>query len=367
MQRKPINSYPNQLLHFFNIITFNEKYNIRGSSSKHGILYPVDFDLNMNIYDNNDTPKAIKHITKMFKSLFLKIKSNPDIFFKDFKIGIDEELYFENYENLSMYNNYLKRIFDKNLITRSEYNTLKKLENAEEIKDAVKNLYKLRWLPDEIIKGYKVLSNNRKKHLINSILDKHTIIKLDIVVRTNYGEFEDISNIYRLKLNMTKDENIKSSLDEVVEDFQREADEFYKEKKYFKYLKRLYSIASVERDYHSQKLLLNVLNSDLGLLYKVISTLQLYVELLSMDIKIDLHEIAFGIQNQKYALSFIAHIPLYAKIYDDLDDVCNLNKSKSMINKLNKIDGLLNEILEKSSIEWIKTNLTKKTDKAGTQ
>ncbi len=89
------------------------------------------------------------------------------------------------------------------------------------------------------------------------IINKKNIqlVKLDIILFTN-NIFKEVSVIYDFGDKKTKNEIIES----IVEDISN----LKKENKYFKIIKRLFSIAKIQQDFNSLSILMNILNSELG-------------------------------------------------------------------------------------------------------
>jgi hypothetical protein len=88
INKKQINQNSNDLLKIFNILSLTDKYNIVGSYNIDGVYFPSDIDLNEKIHIKNE--KNILIILKKFNKLFLEIKNNKNLFFTDFKNGIDD-------------------------------------------------------------------------------------------------------------------------------------------------------------------------------------------------------------------------------------------------------------------------------------
>ena len=89
IHKKELNENSNDLLKIFDMISISKKYNIVGSYSIQGVFFPSDIDLNEIIIIKNKN--EISKIIKKLKNIILKIKNNKNIFFTDFKIGIDHK------------------------------------------------------------------------------------------------------------------------------------------------------------------------------------------------------------------------------------------------------------------------------------
>jgi hypothetical protein len=99
-------------------------------------------------------------------------------------------------------------------------------------------------------------------------------IKLDIIARIN-NIFTEISIIY--KFPNTKKEKI-----DFIENLKDDIQELKKEKKYYKILKRFFSIFKNTKNYKMLKLLSEFFNSDSGAKYQTISNLEAIKNVLSI-------------------------------------------------------------------------------------
>ena len=61
----------------------------------------------------------MNEIVKKFQNKFKMIKENPKIFLIDFKCGIDELMFFDKFNDLKLYHDYLKKIYSEQLITKN--------------------------------------------------------------------------------------------------------------------------------------------------------------------------------------------------------------------------------------------------------
>jgi hypothetical protein len=94
------------------------------------------------------------------------------------------------------------------------------------------------------------------------------ITKLDVIGLVQKTRFTDFSVIYEFKW---KSEVLNPEPIEVESSLEESVAEFLAEGNYFKVLKRLFAIAKYKDDTKAADLLTNVLNSDLGRLYHIVS------------------------------------------------------------------------------------------------
>jgi len=90
-------------------------------------------------------------------------------------------------------------------------------------------------------------------------------VKIDLVARIN-GRFKEVSSIY--------DFGEKSNEHEYVASLKKDIDEYAREKKYYKVLKRMFNLYRVEGDTKSLLKLSHFFNSDIGRLYQDTANLE---------------------------------------------------------------------------------------------
>jgi hypothetical protein len=273
-----------------------KKYNIVGSYNVDGVYFPSDIDLNEKIRIKNEN--NISQILKKLKTLFLEIKNNNNIFFIDFKNGIDD---------------------------RGE---------------------SLHWTLDEILDTKKKYDKNKTKFFDDALLEG--TVKLDIIYRLNYGDFIEISMIYM----------INSEKVNIIHELKNDIEEYLHNGRKFKALKRCFSLYSIENNQSKLYTLIKLFNSDLGLINKVISEITIYIQLLELyPSEVPLEEIFFSIQNGiKYFLSCIFRIKIKNIIFRKLDIICTFSNVNKTINELEKVNEYFKKMLEEQTKVWIGFN-----------
>jgi len=290
INKKSLISYPNYLKDVFNEISFDKDYNIIGTSSIRGMLYAADYDLNMQLFEKD----AITHINNLFHKLFLNISKNPDIYFMDFKLG------------------------------------------------------GFHWTLSEVLKGSK-----NKLSFKDGLQDDKNRIKLDIIARLNYAEFSEISMIYTIDFEKkTIDEHHESVKNKLSDDLNDEISEYVKDGDYYKALKRLFTYFKINKDESQSKLLFNLFNSSLGILYKTKSNVEILLKL-SDKYHMNLNELKHSLQSQKDYLNNIV-LDLYTKhLFEQIDEICLLKAERAFNKKLKILYDEINKLLQKQTIKWI--------------
>lgn len=302
--KQNINNFPQELQKVFHFMNISTSINLIGSSNYKNFLYIGDYDLN-DYYKTSDTKNILNKIYENFRDKFIDAKKNPDMFITDFKCGEDD-----THEPL-------------------------------------------RWNYKDIMKGYKIVDNT-KYQFTDCVMHKSTM-KLDMIYLYN-GIATEISDNYFLQIK-TETNYIKEDKKETMNKLVESYNEKIQEKNYFKALKRLFNIEQLEG--HKSEKLIDLFNSDLGLLYNVISELKTIILLLEQTFKpIKLDIVKNNLQYVKYKGSKVIQLDT-DDICSTIDKICKSNSKKYMINSLNK---LCNELIKKLN-DKVKPYLKKIDDK----
>ena len=327
---KPKISFSDPIKNIFSLISFNGNYSISGTGNLSSILYPSDVDLIEKVIKHGTLHKALEEITKQFQEKFKLIKKNDNIYLIDFKCGIDEDLFFDKYDNIDLYNEYLERVYKNHLISKLQYSKMKKLKTSEEIKNETRNLYILRWSIDEVVQSYKIVSNNRKLYLIDNIMD-NTVIKLDIIAHLNYALFIDISEIYVFKVGDKY--NFEFTKKKIFQNVKQDGIIYMKNGNLYKAMKRIFSLYKLEKNEKQLKILVSLFNSNIGLISKVKSDLEIYNVVLEKVKEVTVEEIKFGLQQSKAMLGNVYQFDIANHLFSEIDGINKTNDKKVMIKK----------------------------------
>jgi len=194
------------------------EYEIIGSYADKNINRDVVSDIDTQDIEifNNDDITTYNKILEHFRDIFKKYKDDKRVVITDFKCGVD---------------------------------------NAN---------VPIRWKYNDIMRGYTYLDNNKKAYFIDQ-LQKHSIIKIDILAFVNDKYMEITQNYYFrfLKGNKTKTSFTIPNIKEILISLKKDVIKYRNEKKrYYKSLKRLNSWYKLQNKVNDK--LLSVINSDYG-------------------------------------------------------------------------------------------------------
>ena len=291
INKKKLNQHSNKLIDLFNILSITNKYNIVGSFNTEGSFFFSDIDLNESIKIKSD--QDIVKIVKNLKSLFQQIEKNDNIFFTDFKIGVD---------------------------------------------DSGESLH---WTFDEIKHGEKL-----NKSFADCLLEG--TVKLDIIYRLNFSDFVEVSMLYMInpqKINLVND------LKNDIKEYLTNGRSFKALKRWFSYYSiknnhnKLYTLLKL---FNSDIGLINKVISEISI---YIQLLEMYPQRVPLD------EIQFAMQNIiKYYLGCIFRFKVKNTIFKKIDSICNLKSVSRVIVSLEKLNDYFKKLLEDQTKVWLKYN-----------
>ena len=237
------------------------KIKLVGSQQRRGLLYVSDTDILTQLQSRPEL------LAKYFKEVILDVPKKQ-YFFMDFKCGLDKRLVY-NFDEDSLAE-YLKNPLIPDVYKKKVLDA----KGEDQVK-LIRDLFILRWKPDDIIAGFIKLIDGTEYKMEDALLDD-TIIKLDIIIPVG-DRFAEISEMYIYKQHGG---NVVKSLAQDIE--------MYRHANSMKSLKRLYSIIELT-DKTDKRLpkLQDFFNSEYGLLNKSANDLAILLLLT------DKHAIAF--------------------------------------------------------------------------
>lgn len=266
--------------------------------------YPSDIDINQTIKIRNNNFKVI---ADNLRNIAMRIMREKNVYFSDLKLGID-----------SRYPNN-------------------------------KDKFIVRWSINDLINGYKMLPDN-KVLTIEDALKMQSVIKLDIIGFTD-NRFIEASTFFLLE-KIDNDGNITyvnvpaDFFDKYIEALKGEVLKYTSEPniKYFKAVKRMWSLARINKDMKTLKKLEPMINSNLSLLGQINADLETLVLLIEKtqnlpNNKKPYKEIDLTLNSIGKRISTITDI--------DIDDSFVINKLEKARKLINNYDhGIINELEE---------------------
>jgi hypothetical protein len=264
------------LIHKFSI---TGKCKLIGSTQYRGQLFTSDYDIATTLKGRAGT--LAHHFKKVIESIPTK-----SYYFMDFKAGLDERLVFD---------------FEKDTLETWLKDPLIPEAKRKEIRDAkgearvklIRDVFILRWTPEDITRGYVLLCDGTKYPLEDALQDD-TIIKLDVVIPVGNG-FAEVSENYHYR---QQTDNLESVVKQLADDLEK-----YRWTHSMKSLKRLYSILELTNPKDARlPVLTQFFNSEAGLINKVTRDLELLL-LLTEKHAIPFRKIQANVQMLKERLA----------------------------------------------------------------
>lgn len=314
-QVKPRSSYPKDILKNIKLITLQahpDVTQIMGSSLYRDALYPADIDVFEHITKRSKNEairffvksiqRIVKNVTKLKEHYFLEVKAGIDPRF-DLSIGKVVNNVYHQDPNLQLT---IEKYANEGLFDKKEANELIEILKEktsdqivyETIKSRLRQHYIIRWNKNEIAKNKKVLPLGQTITLNQAVDNRESMVNIELLVVIN-GRLVDMSNFYVLGYIYKGKQYVINVSQEIIDNFKtyflnilkRSMDSLIHSKLEYnplKYCKRIYSYCKYVRDEKTAKLVLPLINGDLGRMYQVKSEINAIIKLMDSKYKYEL-------------------------------------------------------------------------------
>lgn len=344
-------------------LTDGKNLNIVGSMSLRSQIYAGDYDAYEIVNTHGDKSSAVESLVRKFKSAIRELQELPYTYIGDIKSGSVEawKVITEPY-NYNDSQKKLKQLRADNVISKDEYYDAKKhirpslsrLEKLEAL-NAVR-FHIIRWTPEEVLKGHKVLRDGRK-FTLEDAFQTPTITKLDVVSWVQNSRFTDFSVIYEFRHN---GDVLNPGMKDIEQSIRENIYMLKQNGNYFKMAKRMFALAKYKGYTRELRVLSEMFNGDLGRLYHVygdIGTLESMIESLN---SLPYSKIEFEIDQFKARLSNVG-LPDYLKDEDTIlslvEKVIHLRKEtytkERLLELLKKLKEELYTLLTNNAKEYL--------------
>jgi uncharacterized protein YqgQ len=327
-----------------------EYFKINGSAGIASQAFYGDYDLyetvDETIFKKNITYDTfINKVANKLKDIIKTLLKTTLVYIGDIKSGEVPEWNVKNIDEL-------KELYKNKLISKKEFlNALKEIKCLSCSQS--RRFGVIRWKPEEILKGYKILRDGTKYTLEDGISSKKGMTKIDIVAYV-HNKFTEFSVIYNFKY---KGKNISDYDYNIINLISESSMISYLEGKYFKVIKRLFSIARIKDSKKHLELLNGILNSDLGRLYNVIGDISTLLYLFENESNIPKKRIENEIQEFRSRLANIYTLTKWFKFEDyvlkEIYKIQFLKTNDDLYNSLTKINDILILILNYHTLEQL--------------
>jgi len=218
-------------------------------------------------------------------------------------------------------------------------------------KDSIK-FNVVRWSVAEVLEGEKRLKDG-KIFTLQDGFSSHGITKVDVVAWVQNNRYTEFAMIYFASNNGKALNPVKFD----YEDSLKESILYYaSEGMYFKVLKRQFSLAKFKDDKKQMEKLTEVLNSDLGRLYHIVSDIRTLEFLLEEQSKLRMSDIKFEIDQFKGRMANIYALDPFLKkefvFLGYINSALKTSSSKQLLGILKSMDKVMSDILGKASQKY---------------
>ena len=297
------------------------RWKLIGSNSLRSTQYGVDYDVETHLSRN---PAA------SLQQAYHQAKLNPDLYVIELKCGIDPRLFYDGDFSRASLETYL----ENPLIPEGARNEILAVSEKDEEKRVylVRDLFILRWLPEDVAEGRIALIDGSYRTLHDCLMDK-TVAKVDLIMKVGV-QFAEISENYYIRADADKNYDDELSKSDKEKSLQEDI-HYYAKTDRFKALKRLFSLYQMEGGHEKQlERLIEFFNGQVGFLYKIKNELRILQTLLENTFR-EVHwdDVRNNLQFIKEQLSQIYEVPLGDDLFQRLDD-CTPETAHSVISTL---------------------------------
>jgi len=329
-----------------------------------------DIDL-LQYVDYKDEETTINTFNEILKKIVRSLDKNH--IYSEFKAGIDPnylievgELINSNFQVNKDLNEILYTKWKNKLFTDLEYwsmiaalkyvatepdNKEIQCDGFDFVYSLVRNKRILRWSAEEILKGYKIISDNRKYSLYEAIQDD-TICKIDLIVYIN-NRFMEITNLILLTYTETDEYghekhipiNISEAAIHNAQALKLDIEKLYYSDKFYspmKACKRMYGFMRATKGHYEYLVhnLAPVLTSNASALYQMKSEIEAILIVLDKKYnKINLDRSKYHLQDIKSRLNYILEMKdiTVIDLSHKIDKITALNNKQQIIEQLEEL------------------------------
>lgn len=387
LAKKPIESYPDYVKNEMKFISFYTKdlpisY---GSYLYRFQRYASDIDL-LQYVDYVDEETTIKTFIKILKKIINSL--DKDHIYSEFKAGLDSNYVIDiGIMREGIYTpafNLLGVLYEKTkdgLFTRDEYDKMRYMieisqidtndidvpgdpdidsrkqvntDIYDEIYNLIRNKRILRWSAEEIVKGYKIISKNKKYTLYEAIQDE-TIVKIDLIVYLN-NKFIEITNLILLTYvdtdEMGNEEHIPINISEKAihnpTSLRIDIEKLYYSNKFYsplKACKRMYGYMRAVKGKHNiydwlPNHLIPVLEGDVSSFYQLKGEIDAILVVLQKKFtKQNFERGIHQLQDIKTRFNYIKILPdeTIIRLAYEIDQLCKIKNHEKFIDELESL------------------------------
>jgi hypothetical protein len=298
--------YPAEAVRVLNAMTFTDKASglkIMGSSALRSQKYAGD-------YDGYEIVKgsSLNQLVQKFQEIVKHLKKMPSTYIGDIKCGeIDEWRVVPQKKsafNLRSAEDKIDLLLEKKIISSEEAKEAKASLKSYVIAKQDIKFQVVRWTPEEVLAGKKVLRDGRTYTLAEG-MSSASLTKLDAISKVN-GTFKEFSVIYEFYVN---GKNINPFSIEPLQSLKESVEYYTLVKNPYKVLKRKFALAKLKNDLPAVEKYSKIINSPLGSLYLLYSDVKTLGDLIEKnDVKPNLTDFKKRIKEEGLPASLVSDL-----------------------------------------------------------
>lgn len=354
---------PKQVKEGIKLISFNYNEAVPFGTYTYNVSpYPSDIDILELVFTTKNKIITIKDVNNKLKRIIRNILKKG-WYIPEIKAGLDNRYMINiGVYNRNVLNGYnpkyikeeLQKLYSNKLINNNEYKELNNIvvnninrENWEKLYNSLRNLWLLRWTPQEVLKGFKLLHDGTKKLFIDALNDK-TMVKIDVWALLN-NKYIELTNFFIIGYTDNKGKTQLINFDsnkltnmtvELKEDIE---DRYYSINNYnpMKLIKRMWTLSRMKKDEEILYKLTPLLSSGFAKFAKVLSDIKMIKEMyknIDKPPKLLINQLEY----LKDEISYINDVKInQTYLYNIIDEI---NKTNNNDKKIVLLDNIINYI-----------------------
>lgn len=371
----PLN-YPTDVLNLISTMSFSNGRDVKvvGSMSLKSQQYAGDYDCYEIVQGKYKTKAtAVKAFVKRFQDIVRAVMRTKDCYIGDIKAGLVKEWEVIP-ESAGIRNGRIvgydadtarekvKALWADKVLTEQEY----KYASRVLVDDPTINQFLLfkkelrfhlvRWTPEEVLQGHVKLRDGRD-YTLEQAIESPTIAKLDVVAYVENSRFTDFSIIYLFRNNGQAINEVNTGDEEWA--IKQDLLYYLAKENYFKVAKRLFSLARKAGDTSLIEKLNDLLNSDGGRLYSIISDVGTLLYLLENEKHLPLEKIQYELDQFRsrlgnvYSIKGVGSDSILSKLIS-AEGLPNTTKGRfRLFQTLTKLQTRFESVLSSYSKQWM--------------
>ena len=366
ISQKQKSSYPLYALKNMELVSIDKNNSIPiGTFSYSFTQLPSDIDMFEYVVDGDSEDSIVRFFEMSIKKMVNHISRQLYYWILEVKVGIDQRYNFKVSEIGA--EDRIEQLHKDGLLTDEDIEEMYTEEHANEI---LRKYSVLRWLPEEIIVGYKSLPGQKIISLNEAIRDKSQI-NIEIIGLIN-GKFTDLSNFFVLVYtDNSGKKHVVNADQQLLTNF---GDFFTKQLRanikklyfsplhhdYYKLIKRYWSYGKFTRDKSLIEKMLPIVNSTIGLAGQKKSELMTLIKLIKHTKlnRIPRDTLVNQISNIKLSVASILGLGKNAinQINTYIDQAIDVNSdANNMINNLYEAHDILKKFASDKALMYLQS------------